>query len=271
MQKGKLAFLAAWTPLLSLVGCGRVDTSVGAELPPDGAAASLDAAAVITSVYMEAESGRLVGFNIQSDPTASSGKYILPPGDVSLTTPGDARAAYTFELGRSGTYLLWGRLRAPGAENNAFFVTMDDGPSVRWQLSTGVIWYWSAITDKDQYRSPVTFVLDAGTHSLLIQNSEPLVGLDKLYVTVPGDVPPGNDTPCSPPDSIQLLDGGCIPSCGSHGATTCGAACAGEPPLVSYDCQVCCFAPGGGDAGSGTVPDAEVDGGTGSGDVGGAD
>jgi hypothetical protein len=225
---------------------------VGTELPQDSSAP--DEAAVVTSIYLEAESGKLVGFTIQSDPTASGGEYILPPpAEVSLTTPGDASAEYTFDLGRAGTYLLWGRLRAPGAENNAFFVTMDHGPTLRWQLSTGVVWYWGAITGNAQYTLPVQYSLDAGTHQLVFQNSQPLVGLDKLYVTVPGAIPvvPPNDTPCSPPDSVQLVDGGCISSCGSHGTTTCGPPCTGQTLLDSYDCQVCCFAPDAGEGGAG--------------------
>jgi hypothetical protein len=227
---------------LLALGCGQIDTTVGAELPRDSSAPP-----VVTSLYLEAENGKLVGFTIESDPTASGGKYILPPpNEVSLATPGDASAEYAFVLGQAGTYLLWGRLRAPGAENNAFFVTMDDGGTVRWQLSTGVVWYWGAITDKTQYTVPVQYALDAGIHHLVFQNSQPLVGLDRLYVTVPGDVPPGNDTPCSPPNSIQVVDGGCSPSCGSHGTTTCGPGCVGQTPLDSYDCLVCCFALDGG-------------------------
>jgi hypothetical protein len=248
-----IAGLLAAAFALPGLACGQVDTPLGAEFGRDGAvpaddATPAEAAVAATSVYLEAESGELTGFTIQDDPAASGGKYILPPPDEDpISTPGGARAEYTFEVGRAGVYLLWGRLRAPGAENNAFFVTMDDQATVRWQLSTGVSWYWGAITDKAQYQTPVPFTLAAGGHRLLFQNAEPLVGLDRLYVTSAGDVPPGNDTPCSPPNSVQLADGGCVPSCGSHGMTTCGmTACAGQTPLVSYDCEICCLLPEGG-------------------------
>jgi hypothetical protein len=267
---GVLAALPALASLASLA-CGRVDTSVGAQnggapapdavAPPDGATAP--DASLATSVYMEAESGKLSGFTIESDPTASGGEYILPPNVQTSTTPGAATAEYAFAIGRTGPYILWGRLHAPGAENNAFFVTMDDGPTVRWQLSTGVVWFWGAVTDHAEYANPVEYMLDAGTHKLVFRNALPLVGLDRLYVTVPGDMPPGNDTPCNPPHSIELADGGCIPSCGSHGATTCGdQACAGQALLVSYDCTVCCIAPDGGaqaDGGLDGGPDGAPD------------
>jgi hypothetical protein len=225
-------------------GCGQIVTSVGAEV--DGALPPPDAAAAV-SVYMEAESGKLTGFTIGADPAASGGEYISPPASVqSLLVPGDARAEYSFVLGRPGTYLVWGRLQAPTVDSNAFWVTVDNGPSYRWQLSTGVIWFWGAVTSDADYGNPIRYTLGAGPHQLVFQNSVPGVELDRLYVTVPGDVPPGNDTPCDPPNSIQLADGGCEPSCGSHGNTTCGAACTGLPPLVSYDCGVCCHVPDGG-------------------------
>jgi len=246
---------AALAICLAPCGCGRVDTPVGRELPASDAA---DEPAP-TSVYFEAESGQLSGFTIESDPLASGGEYILPPSDVvSLETPGNASATYTFTLGVSQTYLVWGRIRSPGAFNNSFWITIDDGPAYEWRLSTGFIWYWGAVTNGTAYFQPISFGLAAGTHRLVVQNAEPDVGLDRLYVTVPGDVPPGNDTPCDPPNSIQLEDGGCERSCGSHGSgTTCGAACDGLPPLTAYDCAVCCFASDAGNEGGSSDAAAE--------------
>jgi hypothetical protein len=230
-------------------GCGRVETVVGAELTD----------APVSSLYLEAESGLLAGgFTIQVDPNASGGKYILPPSTASLYAPGTASAEYTFAVGLSGTYLFWGRIRGPGAENNTFWLSVDDGPFYQWRLSTGVIWYWGAITSGTDYGHPIPFLLAAGSHRLTFRNSATEVGLDRLYITALGDVPPGNDTKCDPPNSIQLADGGCEPSCGSHGNTTCGTtACAGQTPLVAYDCDICChIPPAGADAGDASAADA---------------
>jgi hypothetical protein len=253
----RLLRLATATPYLLALGCGRVETSIGAEFARDAAAAGSDGQAPV-SVCFEAESGKLSGFTIEMDPAASGGEYVLPPpGSQSLLVPGDASAAYTFELATPATYVLWGRIHGPGALNNAFWVTVDNGPSYRWQLSTGVVWFWGPVTSGTDYGNPLHYVLDAGSHELVFRNSTPGVGLDRVCVTVPGDMPLGNDTPCDPPNSIQLADGGCVPSCGSHGSTTCGAACAGQPALSSYDCAVCCFVP---DAGAdGGPPDSTTD------------
>jgi hypothetical protein len=234
-------FLGSLGVCLLAPACGRIDTEVGAERLPD--AASPDAPPA-RSIYLEAESGLLTGFTIEEDPAASNGEYILPPpGIESKNAPGGATAEYAFTLGSAATYLLWARIHAPGASNNSFWIAVDGEPPYLWYLSTGVIWYWGPVTHGTDYGHPVQYPLAAGPHRLVVYNAVPDVSLDRLYITTPGDVPPGNTTPCDPPHSIQLADGGCEPSCGSYGKTTCGAACAGQTALYAYDCAVCCFAP----------------------------
>jgi hypothetical protein len=230
---------------LLTLGCGRIVTEVGEELDA-GAVAQLDAACAPTSVYIEVASAALSGgFSIQTD--VDAGEYLSPPATASTQVPGDASADYAFPVACPGTYLLWGRIHGPGAVNNSFWLSLDDEPFYKWRLSTGVIWYWHPVTRDFDYGHPIQYALDAGVHRLSVRNSATDVGLQRLFVAVPGDVPPGNDTPCGPPDSIQLEDGGCEVSCGSHGNTTCGAvACAGQPPLVAYDCDICCHPPDAG-------------------------
>jgi hypothetical protein len=242
---------------LFALACGRVITEVGEEL-----AAQPDAACTPTSFYIDMASGALSGgFSIQTD--VDAGEYLSPPAAESTQVPGVASADYTFSISCGATYLLWGRIHGPGALNNSFWLSLDDEPFYQWRLSTGVIWYWRPVTRDLEYKSPIQYALDAGVHRLTIRNSANGVGLQRLFVAIPRDMPPGNDTPCDPPNSIQLEDGGCEPSCGSHGNTNCGAiACAGQPPLVSYDCTVCCFVLDGGVEGGvdGGMSDAPSDG-----------
>ncbi len=233
------------------LACGRVDTVVGTELSP-----ALDAGrdALPLAVYIEAEKGTLSGFTIESDPATSGGEYILPPADSQLgSTPGDASAAYTFTVA-AGTYFVWGRIRSPTVDNNTLWMTLDDGPTHLWRLSTGVIWFWGRVTEGKMYFQPLSFALDAGPHSLVVGNADSNTGLDRIYVTSLGDKPvPANDTPCDPPNSIQLEDGGCEASCGSQGNADCVASrqdCGGNPVLVAYDCAVCCHAVEPRDAGT---------------------
>jgi hypothetical protein len=89
----------------------------------------------------------------------------------------------------------------------------------------------------------LVFDFTAGPHEIVLANAVDGVRIDRLYVGMPGDPPPQTETPCEPPDSIQV-GGVCIPSCGSLGGQTCGTPnCAGRTPVASrvYDCPVCCF------------------------------
>jgi hypothetical protein len=255
------------------LGCGRVLTEVGAEADAAEVGAEVDAACAPASIYLDVDGGTLSGgFTLQPVPDAGGVFLSPPPGVQSLQAPGDASADYPFSLSCSGTYLVWGRMHGPGALNNTFWMSMDGEPFYQWRLSTGVIWYWRPVTRDTDYFNPIQYALDAGSHRLTIRNSAPGVGLERLFVAIPGDVPPGNDTPCDPPNSIGLADGGCEVSCGSHGNTVCGTiACAGQPALVAYDCDICCLALDAGaadaDAGNADAGDANA----GDADAGNAD
>jgi hypothetical protein len=234
---------ASFAPL----GCGRVDTVVGAESTPpiDGvdAGGAHDASCDPSSIYLAIASAQLAGgFTIQTDPSAPGGEYLSPPpGIQAQTAPGDASADYAFTVACPSDYFLWGRIRGPGADSNSFWVSVDDGTFFEWRLSTGVTWFWKAATSGTAYGVPLRFPLDGGAHRLVFRNGAPGVGLAGLYVAIPGDVPPGNDTPCDPPNSIQLEDGGCEDSCGSLGGNACSVSeCAGQTMLIAYDCAACC-------------------------------
>jgi hypothetical protein len=258
----RVVFIAAW---LVLSACDPRITSLGAwrpdagrpddtqqdaaqldAAPPDSSArdADPDAAPSETAQYLEAESGELSGgFRGASDSNASAGQFLSPPDGVSSENePGASRARYTFEITRAATYLLWGRIRGPGAEHNRFWFQLDGGDWHKWRISTGDIWFWDAVHEDMAYDRPLQFALAAGQHTLVIANCVDGVGLDRLYVALPGDAPPGNATPCNPPHSIER-NGQCQPSCGSHGMTGCGGpACQGRPQFSTYDCPVCCIA-----------------------------
>ena len=196
--------------------------------------------------YLEAESGALSGgFETGTDSAASDGRYLSPPfGIDSDGEPGSARAIYDFTVRTPGTYHIWGRIRSPTAENNRFWVQVDDLGWVKWRISVGDIWYWDAIHNNTNYGLPENYELTAGLHQITIANCVDGVDLDRLYYTPdPSDVPPGNDTPCHPPHSIEIA-GVCQPSCGSQGGNQCGdMPCAGRTTFEAYDCPVCCHVP----------------------------
>jgi len=217
-------------------GCDATVTSLGAYQPM-----------VSTGLYLEAEDGELSGgFTIGQDPSASKGGCIEPPAAItSLDQPGAARARYSFQITTPAQYLIWGRIHSPDALHNTFWIQVDGATWYHWRITTGEVWYWNQFHDNFDYGRPLKFDLAAGPHELLIANSIEGNRLDRLYVTADGDTPPGNDTPCRPPHSVQL-DGGCSPSCGSQGGNGCGQMqCMGRTILQAYDCAICCIVPVG--------------------------
>jgi hypothetical protein len=215
--------------LFSSCACEPIATSVGSWSPDP-------------NQYLEAESGELSsGFSVGNDSAASQGRFIAPPaGIVSETEPGSERAVYAFSIPRAGDYVIWGRLRAPGALHNRFWFQVDGGAWTKWRISVGDIWYWDDFHDDVEYGMPLTFPLAPGTHELVLANCVDGVELDRLFFATNGTVPPGNATQCDPPHSIEI-EGECLPSCGSQNGTACDeVTCAGREILPAYDCAICC-------------------------------
>lgn len=196
--------------------------------------------------YLEAESGALSGgFDVGTESAASGGHYlVVPTGLRSEDTPGGARAVYTFTVRTAGAYKIWGRIRSPTANNNRYWVRVDEGDWVKWRISVGDIWYWDAFHDDADYGHAIEYPLEVGKHQLTIANCADDVDLDRLYFTPDlAEVPPGNDTDCSPPHSIQLA-GVCELSCGARGGNKCGTICKDHAPFYAYDCGpmgMCCY------------------------------
>jgi len=195
-----------------------------------------------TGRYLEAEDGELSGgFLVAADPEASNGAALLAPPDTAAdAAPGPARARYALTIDGEGEYVLWGRVFARGVDDNRFWFQLDGGEWIKWRISTGEVWYWDDFHRDTQYGRALRFALAPGPHELLIASAVAGARLDRLYVTADGDVPPGNDTPCDPPHTIELA-GDCQPSCGLLTGTRCGVVdCAGREALPAYDCDICC-------------------------------
>ena len=196
----------------------------------------------VTGDYLEAEDGVLSGpFVIGADARASNGHFITPEvGSSSETEPGPARAEYRFVAPTSGTYQIWGRIHSPDVSENRFWFQLDGGTWIKWRITTGDIWFWDAFHDNLDYGTPLQFTLGTGPHTLVIANCVDGVGLDRLYYAADTITPPGNDTPCDPPNSIDT-DAGCQRSCGSLGGTHCSTTeCVGLPTVHTFDCAACC-------------------------------
>jgi hypothetical protein len=228
------------------VNGGHATGGGGASNPPP--VTIPDAGLQPESFYLEAESGVLsvTGWMIAADPVpsgmAASASYIEATEDtLNDTVPGNARASYDFTLSTAGAYIFWGRIHTPDATHNRFWFRIDEQTWFLWRMSTGDVWYWDDFHNNTDYNAALIFPLAAGPHRLEIANAKTLARLDQIYVTSAGDAPPGNDTECSPPHSIEMA-GACVRSCGSHAVNvTCDPTiCATREQLEAYDCAVCC-------------------------------
>lgn len=256
--------VGAWQPVVQQPAGGQAGSAGSVGLAGSGAVAGAGGSAGTAEqggaggepdapgLYLEAEDGELSGgFSIVADVAASNGQYIQPPtGPASDEQPvaETPRSRYTFELANAGDYVIWGRIYSPDVSSNRFWFQVDGGPWTRWRITVGEIWFWDDFHPDTNYNDTLHFALAAGSHELVIAKAASTARLDRLYITSEGDEPPGNDTPCRPPHTIDRGGGDCFPSCGSQAPlgmhTSCLASmCAGKPSLESYDCNVCCVVP----------------------------
>lgn len=256
--------VGAWEPIVEqpptagqagTAGSSGAGGVAGAGAGGSGATTSLGGAGGepdAPGLYLEAEHGELSGgFSIVNDVAASNGQYIQPPTGPALeqTPVADSpRARYTFDLATAGDYVIWGRIYSPDVSSNRFWFQVDGGTWYVWRITVGEIWFWDDFHDNIRYNDTLHFPLAAGPHELVIAKDASTARLDRLYITAEGDEPPGNDTPCRPPHSIDRGGGDCYDSCGSQAPagmhTTCLVdMCAGKELLDAYDCNICCVVP----------------------------
>ncbi|MCW3787922.1 glycoside hydrolase family 98 domain-containing protein [Plebeiibacterium sediminum] len=142
----------------------------------------------VNDVWMEAECG-IVGslWEVNTASDASNDQYVtIQPGNNSAGSAPSGSAGqieYAFDINTDGAYTVWGRVKAPTSNDNAFWVQMDEQSWVAWSnITTGSEWIWAEIG---------TYTLTAGAHTFKVGYNEDGAQLDKLYVTNSGNTPSG--------------------------------------------------------------------------------
>jgi GH35 family endo-1,4-beta-xylanase len=143
-----------------------------------------------STVWLEAERGT-VGSSWNdnvADGAASSGQYVtVRPGTQSLNSAPTTSAGWVqlpFNVSQAGTYRVWIRRKTPSADDDSFWVRMDNGGFAMWNnIPVASSWAWA------QY--PTTFNLSAGSHTLVFGYREDGALLDKVYITNGTDTPSG--------------------------------------------------------------------------------
>jgi hypothetical protein len=143
-----------------------------------------------SGVWLEAERGTVGATwndNI-ADAAASSGQYVtVKPGNNSTASAPTTAAGWVqlpFNVTQNGTYRVWIRRQTPTANDDSFWVRMDNGTFAMWNnIAVATSWQWV------QY--PTTFNLTAGSHTLTFGYREDGALLDKVYITSGTDTPSG--------------------------------------------------------------------------------
>ena len=114
----------------------------------------------------------------------------LPQGsssDVLTTTPDAGGSAdFSFEVKEAGSYQLAGLTRAGGKEggkSDSFFLAMDDGKKLTWDIPSGGNPTWSSVQDRG-VPTKATFQLEPGTHVVHLGKREAEAELAKLVLVL---------------------------------------------------------------------------------------
>lgn len=148
----------------------------------------LDKGADPNNIWLEAEF-RTKGsrWGTLSDTTASNGKYVTIQSGYNSTSnaPTDisGHITYGFKINESGTYTVWGRVKIPTTDDDAFWVKMDNEAWFSWDtIPPSTSWTWAKID---------TFALDKGGHSFTVAYNKDGALLDKLFITRSDSIPSG--------------------------------------------------------------------------------
>jgi len=142
-----------------------------------------------STVWLEAERGT-VGSSWSdnvADSTASSGQYVVSPSAQSLTSAPTTAAGWVqlpFNAPAAGTYNVWFRKKTPTADDDSFWIRMDNGAWTQWNnLGNSSSWLW--------VKAPATYNIGAGNHTFVVGLRENGAQLDKVYLTTGTDTPTG--------------------------------------------------------------------------------
>ena len=129
------------------------------------------------------------------DPDASGGYYIsVQPGYNSTGEPPAPYGVATYSITvTQGTYKVSGRVIAPSADDDSFWVHISGATTntlnhnsgwVRWnQIQPGTDWHWDDVRSNDDDNQMVEFSLEEGTHTMRIAYREDGAMLDAILIT----------------------------------------------------------------------------------------
>ena len=150
-------------------------------------------------VAWEAEAGWVCpGMAVGSDPEASGQRYVWQPPELAWGKA-TGRAVWPLRVRAAGSYYLWGRVQAPDAKSDSFFVQIvaegvEAGPLREWRPPRGPGWQWRCFSN-DKTGRPAPLEFPAGPVRLQLLPRELGTKIDRLFLTAdPREQPPDDAT-----------------------------------------------------------------------------
>ena len=140
------------------------------------------------------------------DPPWRARSFVAKAPVLTSAGPGKASARFDFSLPRAMSCRLAGLVRAGGADpgkSDSFFVTVDGGRRLLWDLSSGSILGWSFVQDRGA-SEPARFTLSAGKHTIRLDEREPEAELARLLILPDKQSLPLDPRAEAPPGAILL-------------------------------------------------------------------
>ena len=133
----------------------------------------------IESAFYEVECATYgADWNIEKDPKASNGRYLKTKSGLNspnaAPTSSESMLQIPFTVNKDATYYLFARVNCPTADDDSFWIKIDDGKFVIANGLRTTGWDWVKLTRTD---------LKAGNHTMTLTYREDGASIDKIGIT----------------------------------------------------------------------------------------
>ncbi|TMM55867.1 BspA family leucine-rich repeat surface protein [Maribacter algarum] len=137
-------------------------------------------------IWLEAECAEVgSNWNIVNDNNASGGAYLLAPsGNNYYQPPTDEASIIRFKFSANDfLYKIYARVSVPSQEDDSFWIRVNNGEWVRWNLIPGSSELsWHIFHRQENPRNSLAYDLTSGENIIEIGHREDGAGIDKLFV-----------------------------------------------------------------------------------------
>ncbi|MBN1925001.1 MAG: T9SS type A sorting domain-containing protein, partial [Prolixibacteraceae bacterium] len=163
-------------------------------------------------IWLEAECTKVgSNWNQLYSSSCSNSKYLTVKTGIQSTSGASTNTndhlIYSFYLPYSGNYKIWGRVLAPSADDDSYWIKVDNGSWINWNsIVGGSDWQWDDVHNQSN-DNPMVYALDSGYHTLSVCFREDGAAIDKFYITNNGTVPAGMGEDAENCDINNSVDG----------------------------------------------------------------